>query len=46
MMKQRLVLYYALYIKEYSKIDSKSIYPILLEKDKSLRLWLDLSLFD
>ena len=36
----------ALYIKEYSKIDSKSIYPILLEKDKSLRLWLDLSLFD
>ena len=35
----------ALYIKEYSKIKTKSIYPILLEKDNSFRLWLDLDLF-
>jgi len=34
-----------LYIKEYSKIKTKSIYPILLEKDNSFRLWLDLDLF-
>lgn len=39
-------LLYALYLNEYSKIDTKSIYPLLLEKEKSLRLWLDLSLFD
>ena len=36
----------SLYIKEYSKIEKKSIYPLLLEKEKTFRLWLDLSLFD
>lgn len=36
----------ALYIKEYSNIDNKSIYPIMLEKDNSFRLWLDLDLFN
>lgn len=35
----------ALYIAEYSKIDKKSIYDILLTKDSSLSLWFDLSLF-
>ena len=35
----------ALYIAEYSKIDKKSIYNILLTKDSSLSLWFDLSLF-
>ena len=35
----------ALYIAEYSKIDKKSIYDILLTKDSSLSLWYDLSLF-
>ena len=35
----------ALYIAEYSKIDKKSIYNILLTKDSSLSLWYDLSLF-
>lgn len=35
----------ALYIAEYSKIDKKSIYDILLTKDSSISLWFDLSLF-
>ena len=35
----------ALYIAEYSKIDKKSIYNILLTKDSNLSLWYDLSLF-
>jgi len=35
----------ALYIAEYSNIDKKSIYDILLTKDSSLSLWYDLSLF-
>jgi len=35
----------ALYIAEYSKIEKKSIYDILLTKDSSLSLWYDLSLF-
>jgi len=35
----------ALYIAEYSKIDKKSIYNILLTKDSNLSLWFDLSLF-
>tara|TARA_Y100000385_G_C12543256_1_gene404709 strand:- start:44 stop:463 length:420 start_codon:yes stop_codon:yes gene_type:complete len=35
----------SLYIAEYSKIDKKSIYNILLTKDSSLSLWFDLSLF-
>ena len=35
----------ALYIAEYSQIDKKSIYNILLTKDSSLSLWFDLSLF-
>ena len=35
----------ALYIAEYSNIDKKSIYNILLTKDSSLSLWYDLSLF-
>jgi len=35
----------SLYIAEYSKIDKKSIYDILLTKDSSLSLWFDLSLF-
>ena len=35
----------ALYIAEYSKIDKKSIYDIMLTKDSSLSLWFDLSLF-
>ena len=35
----------ALYISEYSQIDSKSIYDILLTKCKDLDLWCDLSLF-
>ena len=34
----------ALYIAEYSKIDKKSIYNILLTKDSSPSLWFDLSL--
>lgn len=36
----------ALYLLEYSKIDKKSIYPLLLNKEKSFKLWMDLSLFD
>lgn len=35
----------AMYIAEYSKIDKKSIYDILLTKDSNLSLWYDLSLF-
>lgn len=35
----------ALYIADYSKIDKKSIYNILLTKDSNLSLWFDLSLF-
>ena len=35
----------ALYIAEYSKVDKKSIYNILLTKDSNLSLWCDLSLF-
>lgn len=35
----------SLYIAEYSKIDKKSIYNILLTKDSNLSLWFDLSLF-
>jgi hypothetical protein len=35
----------ALYIAEYSQLDKKSIYNILLTKDSSLSLWYDLSLF-
>jgi predicted protein tyrosine phosphatase len=35
----------ALYIAEYSKINKKSIYDILLTKDSRLSLWYDLSLF-
>ena len=35
----------ALYIAEYSNIDKKSIYNILLTKDSNLSLWYDLSLF-
>ena len=35
----------ALYIAEYSKVDKKSIYNILLTKDSNLSLWYDLSLF-
>ena len=34
-----------LYIAEYSKIDKRSIYNILLTKDSNLSLWFDLSLF-
>jgi len=36
----------ALYLYQYSKIDKKSIYPILLTKDKTFKLWMELSLFD
>ena len=35
----------ALYIAEYSQLDKKSIYNILLTKDSSLSMWYDLSLF-
>ncbi len=35
----------SMYIAEYSKIDKKSIYDILLTKDSNLSLWYDLSLF-
>jgi|TARA_B110000967_G_C18847729_1_gene542889 hypothetical protein len=35
----------SLYIAEYSQLDKKSIYDILLTKDSSLSLWFDLSLF-
>jgi len=35
----------SLYIAEYSKIDKKSIYDILLTKDSNLSMWYDLSLF-
>ena len=35
----------ALYIAEYSNVDKKSIYNILLTKDSNLSLWYDLSLF-
>ena len=34
-----------LYIAEYSKIDKRSIYNIMLTKDSDLSLWYDLSLF-
>lgn len=34
-----------LYIAEYSKIDKRSIYNIMLTKDSNLSLWFDLSLF-
>ena len=34
-----------LYIAEYSKIDKRSIYNIMLSKDSNLSLWFDLSLF-
>ena len=34
-----------LYIAEYSKIDKRSIYNIMLTKDSNLSLWCDLSLF-
>lgn len=34
-----------LYIAEYSKIDKRSIYNIMLTKDSNLSLWYDLSLF-
>ena len=34
-----------LYIAEYSKIDKRSIYNIMLTKDGNLSLWYDLSLF-
>ena len=34
-----------LYIAEYSKIDKRSIYNIMLTKDSNLALWYDLSLF-
>ena len=34
-----------LYISEYSKIDKRSIYNIMLTKDSNLSLWYDLSLF-
>ena len=34
-----------LYIAEYSKIDKRSIYNIMLTKDSNLYLWYDLSLF-
>jgi hypothetical protein len=35
----------SLYIAEYSQLNKKSIYDILLTKDSSLSLWFDLSLF-
>jgi hypothetical protein len=34
-----------LYIAEYSKIDKRSIYNIMLTKDSNLSSWFDLSLF-
>ena len=34
-----------LYIAEFSKIDKRSIYNIMLTKDSNLSLWFDLSLF-
>ena len=34
-----------LYIAEYSKIDKRSIYNIMITKDSNLSLWYDLSLF-
>ncbi len=34
-----------LYIAEFSKIDKRSIYNIMLTKDSNLSLWYDLSLF-
>ena len=36
----------AIYIKKYSKIDNKSIYKILLSKNKNFNLWCDIDLFD
>lgn len=36
----------ALYLYQFSKIDKKSIYPILLRKEKTFKLWMDLSLFE
>ena len=35
----------SLYIAEYSQLNKKSIYDILLTKDSNLSLWFDLSLF-
>jgi len=35
----------ALYIKKYSQIDAKSIYSILLSKQKNLNLWCDIDIF-
>lgn len=35
----------ALYIKKYSQIDTKSIYSILLSKEKNLNLWCDIDIF-
>jgi protein-tyrosine phosphatase len=36
----------AIYIKKYSKIDNKSIYTILLSKNKNFNLWCDIDLFN
>jgi hypothetical protein len=36
----------ALYIKKFSKIDNKSIYTILLSKNKNFNLWCDIDLFN
>jgi hypothetical protein len=36
----------AIYIKKYSKIDDKSIYTILLSKNKNFNLWCDIDLFN
>ena len=36
----------ALYIKNFSKIDNKSIYTILLSKNKNFNLWCDIDLFN
>lgn len=35
----------ALYVKKFSKIDNKSIYTILLSKNKNFNLWCDIDLF-
>ena len=36
----------ALYIKNFSTIDNKSIYTILLSKNKNFNLWCDIDLFN
>ena len=36
----------ALYVKKFSKIDNKSIYTILLSKNKNFNLWCDIDLFN